>query len=70
MKEVKKPIREYVVHAMCECGGEFIPGDVVFMTYPVQYSHTCNKCGASATFNKKYPSIEYEEIDISKPVLD
>ena len=70
MKEVKKPVREYVVHAMCECGGEFIPGDVVFMTYPPQYPHKCNKCGTSATFNKKYPSIEYEEIDTSKPVLD
>ena len=55
---------------MCECDGEFFPDDVVFMTYPPQYPHKCNKCGTSATFNKKYPSIEYEEIDTSKPVLD
>lgn len=70
MKEIKKPVREYIVHAMCECGGEFIPGDMVLMSDPPQYPHKCNKCGTSATFNKKYPSIEYEEIDTSKPVLD
>lgn len=70
MKEIKKPVREYIVHAMCECGGEFILGDMALMTYPVQYPHICNKCGASETFNKRYPSIEYEEINISKPVLD
>lgn len=70
MKEIKNPIREYVVHAMCECGGEFVPDGMVLMSSPPQYPHICNKCGASVTFNKKYPSIEYEEIDISKPALD
>lgn len=70
MKEVKKPVQEYVIHAMCECGGEFIIGDVVLTTYPVQYPHICNKCGKKATFDKRYPNIEYEEIDTSKPVLD
>ena len=32
----------------------------VLLTYPAQYSHVCDNCGATATFFKSYPYIVYE----------
>ena len=30
---------------ICECGGEFIFEDMVFLTKPPQYPYHCNQCG-------------------------
>lgn len=60
---VKKEVKIYVVHAMCECGGEFHPTMVLATTYPPQYQYCCDKCGIAATFDVNYPAIEYKEVD-------
>ncbi len=62
MKELKKLVRTYVVHATCECGGEFKPTNVVLTTYPPKYPHVCNKCGKGEVFDTTYPRNEYEEV--------
>lgn len=61
---VKNEVKTYMVHAMCECGGEFETGDVIWTLdmYPPKFGHVCNKCGKTVMFSEKYPKIEYEEV--------
>lgn len=61
MKIVKKEVKTHVTHAMCDCGGEFKPTNMILSTFPVQYPHDCNKCGKREIFYERYPKIEYEE---------
>ena len=55
-------VATYMVHDMCECGGEFVPnGDVM----PVEggapiYVHVCSVCGSKVTHvGRQYPYIDY-----------
>jgi hypothetical protein len=70
MKEIKLPVYNYIVRATCECGGEFEPTGMVLMSNPPKYPHTCNKCGKEEIFVKKFPHYTFEEIDVTKPVID
>ena len=35
-------------------------GNMVLATYPIQYSHQCDKCGYIQNYIKKYPYETYE----------
>ena len=63
MKEVKKEVKTYIVHAMCDCGGEYLPTGMALTSHPVQYPHVCDKCGDKQLFSDEmYPRTEYEEV--------
>ena len=44
------------------CDGEMLPTGVCYPTYPGQYPHVCDKCGARLTFRDTYPRIVWEEV--------
>lgn len=44
-----------------KCGGIMVPTGMCLMSNPPQYPHVCNGCGFTATYNKSYPTIEFEE---------
>jgi len=63
MSEIKKEVRVMRVTQTCDsCLEDLVPEGHVYMTYPAQYPHKCPRCGMSYTFDKVYPTIEYEEI--------
>lgn len=43
--------------------GQMLPTGMALARSPLQYPHLCNKCGAAATYDKRYPSIEYEDVE-------
>lgn len=51
-----------VTKKYCECGGEMLPNGNYLCTYPLKYSHTCNKCGNIEAYWDKYPKVEYKEV--------
>ena len=71
MSEVKYKLVSVGVRYDCdECsekrGGE-PPGEMIadnvqvtLLTYPPQYMHTCNKCGAKRYLGRAYPTVEYK----------
>ena len=63
MKEMKNKAETSIVHAMCECGGEFKRNGMVLMTYPEQYSHDCDRCGKREVVYEQSPKIEYVEAE-------
>lgn len=69
-KEVPKPVQAVRVHMMCQCGGEFRDtgggsGSVTECQWSCNYQHKCDKCGAVQDFDKIYPYIKYEEVDMN-----
>ena len=58
----------YTEHLYCECGGEITRGDntSVLCTYPVTYSHSCNKCGKYVGLHETYPRLVYEEVEVAE----
>lgn len=63
MPEVIKPVRTVRVTMTCdvpECGGTMVSGGHVFLTYPLKYPHTCDKCGVSTTYRIQYPTVRHE----------
>ena len=66
MKEVKKEIKAYEIHAMCECGGEFKVDPnglgLCYDTIPPSYSYLyiCNKCKKEEFLARHYPYVAYE----------
>lgn len=65
--EVKRKMVPYEINRICsKCNRGWMKlksenGRVtVLLTYPAQYSHVCDNCGATATFFKSYPYIVYE----------
>ncbi len=61
MIEESKNCKIIVIHAMCECGGEFKQSGVVLTSYPEKYGHICDRCGKGENFEKSYPYFSYEE---------
>ena len=71
----KTKIETYYEHAMCECGGEFLPKPhdpfepivdcalAIYPPAPKTYVHICNKCCKEEIFLKIYPTLVYEEIN-------
>lgn len=62
----RKEVKVVKVIAKCECGGEFEPTGMKYMTNPPQYPHKCNKCEKKEQFRCTYPKIEYEEVNYEK----
>lgn len=72
----KTRLEMYYEHAMCECGGEFLPKPVdplepvidiaVLSPRPKTYVHICNKCGKTEIFLDTYPRIIHEEVNDEK----
>ena len=65
--EVKRKMVPYEINRICEkCNRGWMKlkserGIVnVLMTYPAQYPHICDNCGAVGTFTQTYPYIVYE----------
>lgn len=64
MLEKRVEVKTYMVKAICEkCDGEYVYNGSVLMTYPAKYSHTCSYCGNVQTFDCRYPTVEYVEIE-------
>lgn len=69
-KEVSKPVQAVQVHMMCQCGGEFRDtggglGSVTEGKWSCYYQHKCDKCGAVQDFDRIYPYIKYEEVELN-----
>lgn len=62
MYDTRRQVRVFQTRKMCECGGEYLPENIVLTTYPVQYPHKCNKCGKREVLDARYPKIEYKEV--------
>lgn len=63
MTEIKKEVKVYKIHLMCDvCKiGELFPTGVQLTSLPAQYMHKCNNCGDEKSITGKvYPQIEYE----------
>ena len=71
--EVAKPVQTLQVRMMCQCGGEFKPTGIgsgsatsaLNPTWECKYQHKCDKCGAVQDFDRCYPYIKYEEVDVN-----
>lgn len=58
MNLVKKEIKTYKVHMMCDCGGEYkmSESDLFNMMFLNEgYRHTCDKCGKVMILSEYYP---------------
>jgi len=55
MIERSVDVKTVLVHADCECGGEFKTTGEAYMCNPPKYVHICNKCGDWMTSRDKYP---------------
>jgi hypothetical protein len=65
---MEKEIPVRVVKIVYQCPacmtGHMISTGAVLTTYPAQYPHICDYCGAPETFvGEQYPKIEYREIE-------
>jgi hypothetical protein len=65
---IKKEIKTYKCHAMCECGGEFFIKDLdvfssLFSRSINGFEHKCNKCGKIQKFPVTYPKEECIEVE-------
>ena len=61
---VKKEMKTYRIHAMCECGGEFKLDDTELfnsMFFGEGLKHTCDKCGKEIVLSEYYPIDVREE---------
>lgn len=63
-KEVSKPVQAVQVHMMCQCGGEFRDTGCGCQ-WSCNYQHKCDKCGAVQDFDRIYPYIKYEEVELN-----
>jgi len=62
MKKVKREVKVFETKLFCDCGGEMVPMDTYYPTYPIKYPHRCEECGREETISgKQFPIIEYEE---------
>ena len=50
---------QYEKYPMHDCGGEFFPTGIVFVTDPPIHQYKCNKCGKLAEFQ----SCVFREVD-------
>lgn len=63
MPEVKRELKAFRVDMICDRCGEGImeaSDNLVLLTDPAQYKHTCNKCGYTTIYSSSYPHIIYE----------
>ena len=64
MNLVKKEVKTYRIHAMCDCGGEFKMDDVELfnmMFLGEGLKHKCNRCGKTVILSEYYPKEVKEE---------
>lgn len=57
--ETNIPMRVVLVKMLCKCGGEMKPTGECLASYPPQYTHVCNKCSTTNSYNVAYPEIRY-----------
>ena len=65
MAEEKYKVQTYEIDFKCDvCGkGWYRPTGKVYPTYPIQYHHKCNFCGAEMTINDHvYPYTVTEKV--------
>lgn len=61
--EKQTEVKLYEVHQYCDkCGEELIFTGEILLSNPEKYVHKCNKCGNVEWLSKKYPCIEYKEV--------
>ncbi len=66
MPEIEEEVKTYKVIYICdECfEGEMEWNGIGLTTYPMQYPHKCNKCGALKTFrDRHYPLLRKEGLE-------
>lgn len=69
MKIIKKEVKKYKAHNMCECGGEFEASTLdmikeMFIDDKKGCLHICNKCGKEEYFYHIYPTEIEEEVEV------
>jgi hypothetical protein len=66
MAEHERPARTVIIQYNCDhCdAGVMEPhGNTAWFSEPPQYQHRCSNCGASATFDKRYPYVTHQTLD-------
>lgn len=72
MAERNFPIQVVGVEYICDkCGiGTMKPhGEVAWLTDPVQYPHSCTKCGATIALNERYPLVRHLRVELDNAPL-
>lgn len=61
--EKQTEVKSYEVHQYCDkCGEELTFTGEVLLSNPAKYVHICEKCKNYEWLPKKYPCIEYKEV--------
>lgn len=59
--EYRTPVTQtYIVHLMCDCGGEIWPTGMALPVHPMRYVHRCQVCGVESNHTRTYPYIDYD----------
>jgi hypothetical protein len=63
MIERSVKVETYLVHADCECGGEFKATGEALMCYPPKYIHECTGCKKIERWREQYPATRMIEVE-------
>lgn len=64
MKTKTVKVIPYYTTAICpNCGKELKMSDMVLMTYPPQYSYSCEDCNYTETSSEQFPHLECKPIE-------
>ena len=72
MEIIKRNIKVYFQHAMCDCGGEFVHDaansyrdmfNAMLSGNDIVFEHKCTLCGKVEKFSEQFPRRVEEETD-------
>lgn len=66
MAERIVPVKQVKVHMDCDldgCTGEMVNTGQAYLSAPPRYPHYCDVCGKHATFGKRYPLLDFREVE-------
>lgn len=66
-KRTLTEVRTFVLKVYCDCGGEIKFNGNADMSFPPQYVHACEDCGATTTYPDQYPLNTTQEV--GEPVV-
>lgn len=66
MAERIVPVTQVRVHMDCgagDCTGEMLNNGEAFLTSPPRYPHYCNVCARMEIYRKRYPCLDFREVN-------
>lgn len=56
----------YRVDYFCDCGGDVEFDGMALTSHPAKYPHKCKKCGKQHVLFSIYPTVRYEDAEMTK----